>query len=155
MADFPQLTSLVVAPHTGTRVTLGGTVVTLRINSADTGGTYAAMDIELAAGAGASLHVHHNEDESFAVLAGTITFQLGEHTERATAGSLVFIPRGLPHAFVNDDTETANALIIVTPAGLEQYFVELDTLLKAAGGQPDTSAVALLNQKYGLAFIAG
>jgi quercetin dioxygenase-like cupin family protein len=113
------------------------------------------MNIELASGAGASLHIHHYEDESFAVLTGTITFQLGERTERATTGSLVFIPRGVPHAFVNTDAEIAEALIIVTPAGLEQYFAELDKLTKAAGGQPDTSAVALLNQKYGLEFIAG
>jgi quercetin dioxygenase-like cupin family protein len=155
MTQSSQPNSVVVAPGQGTRIALGGTVVTLRINGDNTGGTYAAMDIELAPGASASLHVHHNEDESFAVVAGTITFQLGERTEHTTAGSLIFVPRGLRHAFLNAGVEVARALIIVTPAGLEHYFEELDALLKDVGGQPDTSAVALLNQKYGLEFIAG
>ena len=87
--------ALVVEPGAGRPVVLGGTVVTLRIGGTDTDGTYAAMDLALAPGAGSPRHVHRNEDETFAVLAGAITFQLGERTVCTTAGGLVFIPRGL------------------------------------------------------------
>lgn len=149
---FP-LDALVVEPGAGQPVVLGGTVVTLRIAGTDTDGTYAAMDIALAPRAGAAKHVHANEDETFAVLEGVITFQSGERTVRATAGSLVFIPRGLWHAFANAETKPAQALIIVTPAGLERYFAELDVVLQSVTvNGPLDEEISALNQKYGLTF---
>lgn len=151
-STFP-LDALVVEPGAGRPVVLGGTVVTLRIAGTDTGGTYAAMDIALAPGAGAAKHVHRNEDETFAVLAGAITFQLGERTVLAEAGSLIFIPCGLWHGFVNAETTPAQALISVTPAGLERYFAELDAVLKSATVDgPLAEDISALNQKYGLTF---
>lgn len=153
MRDILPLDALVVEPGAGQPVVLGGTVITLRMAGSDTGGTYAAMDVALVPGAGSTRHVHHNEDETFAVLEGAITFELGERTVRATAGGLVFIPRGLWHAFANADTTVAKALIIVTPAGLERYFAELDALLKSAAEVgASNEAISALNEKYGLTF---
>jgi quercetin dioxygenase-like cupin family protein len=147
------LEALFVEPGAGQPVVLGGTIVTLRIAGTDTDGTYAAMELALAPGAGSARHVHQNEDETFAVLEGAITFQLGARTVETPAGGLVFIPRGLWHAFVNTDPAPAKALIIVTPAGLERYFAELDALLKAvAPDAPANDDISVLNQKYGLIF---
>src|SRR5215210_3283608 len=43
------------------------------------------------------LHVHPETDEAFYVADGDATFQLGDREVRATAGCLVFVPRGLAH----------------------------------------------------------
>ena len=154
MAEAQAQHSTVVEPGVGRRIDLGGTVVTLRLDGSATGEAYAAMNIALAPGAGAALHRHRYEDETFAILSGVITFQLGAETRAVGSGGLVFIPGGLLHAFRNDGTEHATALIVVTPAGLEQYFAELGALLGAAE-QPAAETIAALNERYGLEFIPG
>jgi quercetin dioxygenase-like cupin family protein len=154
MSEAQAQQSTVVEPGAGRRIDLGGTVVTLRLDGPVTGAAYAALNIALAPGAGAALHRHRYEDETFAILGGVITFQLGVETRAVGAGGLVFIPRGLLHAFRNAGTEHATALIVVTPAGLEQYFAELGTLLGAAE-QPAAETIAALNERYGLEFIQG
>ena len=154
MSEPPALAALVVAPDAGRPVVLGGTVVTLRIDGSATGNAYAAMNIALAPGAGAALHRHHYEAESFAVLSGVITFQLAEQRTSVGAGGLVFIPRGVLHAFRNAGAEPATALIIATPGGLEHYFAELGALLTLGDtGTNLADAITALNERYGLEFL--
>lgn len=143
---------IVVAPSEGTAYALGSSKLTFKVVGADTGGAYAAAEFVIAPGGGAGLHVHRNEDEAFSIIEGAVTFQLGERTIRAEAGSYVFIPRGLRHAFVNAEQVAARTLMIVTPAGLEHYFAELDALLRAYPGGPPAEQVAALNAKYNLEF---
>lgn len=45
-------------------------------------------------------HVHARQDEVFYILDGQFTVRCGERTWQAGAGSLVFLPRGVPHGFV-------------------------------------------------------
>jgi hypothetical protein len=66
----------------------------------------------------------------------------------AGPGALVFKPRGQWHTFWNASDEPARILEIISPAGFEQFFAELD----AMGGvlQAPPEAVAELSQRYGL-----
>jgi quercetin dioxygenase-like cupin family protein len=64
------------------------------------------------------LHIHHNEDEAFFVIAGEITFFVGDERIEATAGDFVFAPRGIPHAFLVKP-ERAEYLTSFAPAGAE------------------------------------
>ena len=66
-------------------------------------------------------HVHHREDEYFYILEGELTVRVGDRSFRATPGTLVFLPRGVPHSFTIE-TEQARSLAIFTPAGIEGYF---------------------------------
>ena len=68
-------------------------------------------------------HYHQLEDECFYILDGEIEFQVGEKTFTASAGDYVSAPRGIPHSF-NLLSETAKALLIITPAGFETLFRE-------------------------------
>jgi Cupin domain len=70
------------------------------------------------------LHIHHREDESFLVIAGEITFILGDQRIDATAGDFVFLPKGIPHAFVVT-SERAEYLASFSPAGAERFFAEI------------------------------
>jgi formate dehydrogenase gamma subunit len=64
----------------------------------------------------AGLHVHHEDDEAWYVLEGSLGFQLGERTVHAPAGTAVYAPRGTPHSFWNDgDGEPAAYLLVMTP----------------------------------------
>lgn len=44
------------------------------------------------------LHVHDNEDEIHYYLEGEVAVTCGEETFKAEAGTLAFLPRGVPHA---------------------------------------------------------
>ena len=77
-------------------------------------------------GGGPPPHIHRQE-ESFYLLQGTLTIQVGGRTFQANPGDFVPIPRGTVHSFRNDGQVDAKALVIVSPAdpaGLEKFFEE-------------------------------
>src|SRR6188472_2989819 len=60
--------------------------------------------------AGPGLHVHTREDEASYVIAGVITFVVGDRTFEAGPETLVWLPRGVPHTFANRGDEEAWAV---------------------------------------------
>jgi quercetin dioxygenase-like cupin family protein len=68
-------------------------------------------------------HFHQLEDESFYILEGKMEFQIGEKKFTASAGEFVVAPKGIPHSF-NLISETAKALLVISPAGFETLFRE-------------------------------
>jgi quercetin dioxygenase-like cupin family protein len=70
------------------------------------------------------LHIHHREDETFYVIAGEITFFIGDQRIDATAGDFVFAPKDVPHAFLVT-SDRADYLASFSPAGAEQFFAEV------------------------------
>lgn len=104
-----------------------GLLMTIRVGSAQTDGRLAAMEMLMPPDAAPPLHIHHNEDELNYVLEGEITMQCGERVWECGPGSMVFLPRGVPHAF-RPGRAGARMLGVVTPGGLENLY--------AAVGQP-------------------
>lgn len=45
------------------------------------------------------LHFHHDEDEAFYLIGGTMRFRRGDEEFDAGPGAFVFVPRGTQHAF--------------------------------------------------------
>ena len=103
--------------------------------------------IEVAIDGGPPRHTHSREDESFYVLTGTLEVECGDDRFRAGPGSLVFLPRHLPHGF-RSAGGPATALLIVTPGGLEAYFAELSAALAA---NADPVQVRAIQRAYGIA----
>src|SRR5262249_38909146 len=64
----------------------------------------------------APLHVHHEDDEAWYILEGTLAFQLGDQVVEVGAGGVAFAPRGLAHTYWNPRQERARYLLIMTPA---------------------------------------
>jgi quercetin dioxygenase-like cupin family protein len=144
----------VPAARAGMTILLGpGSQLTLKAVGADTEGAFALMEYVLAPGGGAGLHRHSREDESFYVLAGELTVQLGEQTAVVTPGELLRIPHNTRHAFINRGPEPLTALVLLTPAGLEQFFVDLATLTAGVPeGRLDPAVLTALTERYGLDF---
>ena len=101
----------------------GRTTMTVALGAEDTRGQFALLDQHGLAGDATPLHRHLHEDEAFYVLDGEILAVAGEQEHRATAGSAIFLPRGLPHAFMITSS-SARLLIITTPAGFEGFIRE-------------------------------
>jgi quercetin dioxygenase-like cupin family protein len=66
------------------------------------------------------LHLHHEMEEAFYVLEGTIEYRCGDQMILAKAGSMIQIPPGIAHKFRNVGPAHARHLALVTPgmAGL-------------------------------------
>lgn len=102
-----------------------GGLMTFIITGKDTGGAFFLAEMSVLPGGGPPPHIHSREDESFHVLEGTLTVRVGENTITASAGDFAFLPRGIAHSFKNNGDVTAKAMVLVTPAGLENYFAEV------------------------------
>ena len=63
----------------------------------------------------APLHVHHEDDEAWYVLEGTLAFRVDDEEIEAGAGSAVVVPAGTPHAYWNPRPEGARYLLVMTP----------------------------------------
>ena len=105
----------------------------VKASGVQTDGRFAAIEFLAPKGFLSPLHIHRAEDEFFVVLAGEVRVRHGEDVIEAVAGTLVYGPRGVPHAFHVDSTE-ARLLLFFGPAGVEGFFRE--------GGKP-AGSVAL------------
>ncbi len=114
----------------------------LRLSSAQTGG---ALEVFEHSGTGSPLpHIHREHDEFFYIIEGSVTFTQGQENFVASAGSLVFIPRGMRHGF--KPNPGARMLFFVLPAGLEGFFKEMGEGFRA--GRPEPDVRAALAGKY-------
>ncbi len=97
----------------------------LKIGSADTDGGLAVFEqIGKSPNGGPPLHIHPEQDEYFHVLEGNYRFQVGNEKFPATVGDTIFLPRGVPHAFIQL-TDKARMLVTYVPAGdMEGFFSE-------------------------------
>ncbi|MBW3561248.1 MAG: cupin domain-containing protein [Actinobacteria bacterium] len=100
---------------------------------------------------GPSLHVHQREDEAAYVIEGIMTFQVGEETFEAGPGTLVWLPRSVPHTFANLSNESAWVFGTITPAGLEGMFAEQAGYFASLSGAPDPAVVEEIGARYGVA----
>jgi quercetin dioxygenase-like cupin family protein len=129
-----------------------GSLMRIKARAADTGGAVGAVEGTFYEGFGPPLHVHRREDEALYVLDGQIRFRTGDHEFLAGPGTWVWGPRGVPHAF-KVHSESARALVVVTPGGLERMFEE-GGVPAAESAQPpqrgyDPEAAIALSERYG------
>lgn len=127
-------------------VALSGQPLAFLVTGADTKHT-SMFDWTLPAGFSTGLHVHRVQEETFYVLDGECTWQIGEQKVRATPGTYVFIPPGVPHNIGNASNKTARMIMTVSPPGHEHYFEELAKVV-ACGNPPDAKVIADLRRRY-------
>jgi quercetin dioxygenase-like cupin family protein len=86
-----------------------------KLLSQQTGNRVVVFEEVMPAGCGSLLHLHQPSDEIMYVLSGEFTFQVGERVSSGGAGTCVFMPRGIAHAWKNSGAEAGRALFVFTP----------------------------------------
>ena len=139
----------VVSPHDGHLAILGGTSARFLISGDDASNRFALVEHPMQPRAlAAPMHRHHREDEYSFVLDGSIGALLGDSVVIGHPGDLIFKPREQWHTFWNAGDTPAGILEIISPAGFENYFRELDAELRA--GPPDPHRLGALCARYEL-----
>src|SRR3954454_18198221 len=107
----------IVGPKGGKEGFLGSIGVRFLIDGLEAGGRFSLIEHPMSARAlAAPLHRHTREDEYSFVLEGRMGALLGGEVVTATAGELVFKPRGQWHTFWNAGDEPCRILEIISPA---------------------------------------
>lgn len=127
---------------------------TVKIGSEQTEGRLFQLLCSDRRGGAPPLHIHHREDETFYVIAGEITFLVGDQRIEARAGDFVFAPKGTPHAFLVT-SDRADYLASFSPAGAEQFFAEVAPPVVSgepapAPSAPDPEEFARIAAGYGI-----
>lgn len=65
---------------------------------------------------GTPLHVHYHQDEFFTVIDGKYRFVCGELNTELNAGDTIFLPRNIPHQWLQL-SENGKLVYAVNPAG--------------------------------------
>jgi uncharacterized cupin superfamily protein len=74
-------------------------------------------------------HIHPAQDEFIHVIEGQLEVELDGQRHQAPAGSLVKMPRAVPHAYYNNSDQPTRCLFWVSPAGrLKELFDQLHEL---------------------------
>ncbi|ANL37055.1 MULTISPECIES: cupin domain-containing protein [Rhizobium] len=132
-------------PDENKGVMLRGHPMVFLVTGEDTKHT-SMFDWTIPAGFVTGLHVHRVQEETFYVLDGECVWHVGGKTIRATPGTFLFIPPGVPHNITNVSDKPARVLMTVSPPGHEHYFEALAKL--AAQGAPDPAALADLRGRH-------
>jgi mannose-6-phosphate isomerase-like protein (cupin superfamily) len=107
-----------------------GSLAVIKASGEETDGRYTLVEVTDHEGAETPLHIHHNEDEGFWILEGSLTFEVGGKTIKAEPGSFLFGPRDVPHRY-RVDKGPARLLFILSPAGFENFIRDTSELAPA------------------------
>jgi quercetin dioxygenase-like cupin family protein len=107
-------------PHIG----VVGDTYTILLTGKDTAGRYCLIDMYVPPGGGPPPH-RHDFEESFTVIEGEIEITFRGVVSTVRTGEAVNIPANAPHQFRNKSTRPARLLCICSPAGQEEFFMEV------------------------------
>jgi mannose-6-phosphate isomerase-like protein (cupin superfamily) len=120
---------------------LGFSTMSFKVSGAETGGSLFLLEHSHLTPGGPALHQHWSQEEWFYVMAGEVTFQIGERRVTLRPGESVLAPRMVPHTFSAVGAAPAHMMIAFCPAGkMEQYFKD------AASPHPGVSDTEFLRR---------
>ena len=112
----------VLGPAEGPRLTALGSTYTTKVDAAASRGAYWLVEEEFW-GQTTPLHSHTVAEEAFYVLSGRVAVWLEDAETEAGPGAFVLVPRGTPHALRRLGDEPVRMLTLVSPTGMEGFFV--------------------------------
>ena len=106
-------------------MTAPGRFAALKLLGHETNESIMLFEETVPAGTKSLFHLHQDSDEVAWVLAGEITFKIGDEVSVGGPGTCAFFPRNVPHAWKNTGSETGRVVFLYTPAAAGGYVEEL------------------------------
>lgn len=124
----------------------------IKASASQTGGAFGLVEMQLGPGHSPPLHIHRAEDESLWLLEGRLTVQCGDQTFTAEPGAFIYTPRGVPHTFKIEGTTLPRLLVLFTPGGGEEFFIDAGRPAEGKGlpapAPPDVERLQASATKY-------
>ena len=142
-----------LASEKGEALWFFGGLATVKASTEQTGGRFALTEQLFPGGMATPLHSQSEDDESFYVLEGELTFYLEDAQPiPASAGSFVHVPAGVAHAY-QVDSDTARILNITTPQHERFFRAAADPAQRRAlppQAPPDMDKLMAAANQYGV-----
>jgi quercetin dioxygenase-like cupin family protein len=125
--DDPQRNLTIAQPDTDQslpHIGVVGDTYTITVTGDQTNGRFCVIDMHIPPGGGPSPH-RHDFEETFIVLDGEVEVTFRGTKSIVKAGDTINIPSNAPHQFHNSSSSPARLLCICSPAGQENFFMEL------------------------------
>jgi quercetin dioxygenase-like cupin family protein len=105
-----------------------GDTYTILLSGTDTAGRFTLIDMHVPPGGGPPPH-RHDFEESFMLLDGELQATFRGEKRIVRAGETIHIPANAPHQFHNASSKPVRMLCICSPAGQEEFFKEIGTVV--------------------------
>ncbi|WP_146344596.1 cupin domain-containing protein [Phaeobacter marinintestinus] len=127
---------LIVHPNEGVTIPLGTSNLTIKLDAATTGERFALLEYDVAPNFVPPQvpHGHTKESQTIYLLEGELRFEFKDRTVDVATGTVLHIPENATFTWRNCTSSRARMLYIFAPAGLEQYFVDVQDVFKARSG---------------------
>ena len=126
-------------------MTAPGRFSALKLLGHETNESIMMFEETVPAGTTSLFHLHRDSDEVAWVLAGEITFQIGDEVTVGGPGTCAFMPRDVPHAWKNTGSDTGRVLFLYTPAAAGAY---IEALLERPAGPINADEANELRRRY-------
>jgi len=138
----------VLAQGEGTMYVAGTATSIFKATRESTAGAFSLAEATIQPGtSGPPLHSHRELLDSFYVLEGTLTVQVGDEEVEAGPGAYVCAPPGVVHTFANRSASPVRFLNLNTPGGWEDYIRDLAAVTPAEG-PPDPTDLSELFARH-------
>jgi mannose-6-phosphate isomerase-like protein (cupin superfamily) len=125
-----------------------GSTIHFQLEARDTRGALCLGLATTPPGVAPPLHVHAKDDEVFIVVSGSMAFHTPDGWHDVEPGTVVFMPRGVPHTFRNRGTTPSQHWVLTAPSGFEDFYARTAALF-AKPGPPDFPALRGIAAEYG------
>jgi quercetin dioxygenase-like cupin family protein len=125
--DDPKRTLTIAQPDTDQslpHIGVVGDTYTITVTGDQTSGRFCVIDMHIPPGGGPSPH-RHDFEETFILLDGEVEATFRGKKSIVKAGDTINIPSNAPHQFHNSSSSAVRLLCICSPAGQENFFMEL------------------------------
>lgn len=129
-----------------------GEEVTILLDSEQTGGRQTMWLEVTPPNGGPPPHFHINDDETFHVLEGRVSFFLDRAWHEIGPGGSAFVPRGQLHTFKNVGATASRMLLSTSPAGFDVFFARCAEEFAKPNG-PDMARVFEIAAEHGIHFL--
>jgi quercetin dioxygenase-like cupin family protein len=142
----------VLAQGEGTTYVAGTATSVFKATRKSTAGAFSLAEATIQPGtSGPPLHSHRELLDSFYVLEGTLTVQVGDEEVEAGPGAYVCAPPGVVHTFANRSASPVRFLNLNTPGGWEDYIRDL-AAATPADGPPDPRVMGEVLARHDVVF---
>ena len=135
------------------RIVRGNSSAPFKASGRDTEGRFDFFVLDVEFRTGPPLHVHAVQEDTFYVLEGVLTVQIGDKVIELAPGDFASAPPGVPHTFENADAEQGPVRVVnvMTPGIGFDRFIEQFVALQKRGAE--AAEMERLSQECGVQIV--
>ena len=119
----------------------------VKVGSTLSNNAFSILDYRAPAGFGVVQHLHHREDEVLHLVEGRIAVWMPNRCLTMSPGDLVFLPKGVEHAWGAYGEQPVRMNVTISPGGFEHFFPTIQARGLAAH---NVEALAAVCEEFGI-----